>query len=125
IGTMLFDAGYWSAANATAAGPDRLIATAKSWKLRTKANQQGFLSGPPPNDANAAHTMEHRLQTADGYALYAKRAATVEPIFGQHKHDRRFRRFARRGLAAVNAEWQLINTTHNITKLYRAGVSVT
>lgn len=125
IGTMLFDAGYWSPANATTAGPDRLIATANSYKLRATTQQQGFFTGPPPADAKPLQAMEHRLQTADGSALYAKRAAIVEPIFGQHKHSRRLRRFARRGLAAVNAEWQLINTTHNIMKLYRAGVSLT
>jgi transposase len=124
IGTMLFDAGYWSAANATAAGPDRLIATTKSWKLRNKAKTQGFVSGSPPPEASPLQAMEHRLQTAEGCDLYAKRATTVEPVFGQHKDGRGFRGFVQRGLAAVNAEWQLINTTHNMLKLFRAGVTL-
>lgn len=125
IGIMLFDAGYWSDANATAEGPDRLIATTKSSKLRAKTKTDGFLSGPPPNNATTVGAMEHRLQTQEGYGLYAKRSATVEPVFGQHKHDRQFRSFMRRGLQAVNAEWQLINTTHNILKLFRAGANPT
>ena len=34
IGLVTADAGYWSEDNATADGPDRLIATAKDWKQR-------------------------------------------------------------------------------------------
>jgi transposase len=125
IGTMLFDAGYCSEDNLCASGPDRLIATTKSWKLRAQAKQQGFLTGPPPAGATAVEAMEHRLQTADGSALYAKRSTTVEPLFGQHKDGRGFRRFVRRGLSAVDAEWQLINATHNLLKMFRAGVNFT
>jgi hypothetical protein len=74
---------------------------------------------------SATQAMEHRLQTQEGRALYAKRGTTVEPLFGQHKDARGFRRFMRRGLPAVNAEWQLINTTHNILKMFRANVTLT
>jgi transposase len=119
VGTALFDAGYWSEHNATVPGPDRLIATTKSWKLRQKAKENGYRSGPPPAGASAAEAMEHRLCTEEGSATYAKRSVMVEPVFGQHKHLRGFRRFARRGLIAVQAEWQLMNTVHNLLKLYR------
>jgi transposase len=125
IGTMLFDAGYWSIDNATAPGPDRLIATSASWKLKQTAKHEGFATGPAPNGMSATQAMEHRLQTQEGRALYAKRGTTVEPLFGQHKDARGFRRFMRRGLPAVNAEWQLINTTHNILKMFRANVTLT
>ena len=118
VGTALFDAGYWSERNATAEGPDRLIATTKSWKLRQKARQDGYRAGLPPKGASAAEAMEHRLCTKEGSATYAKRSVMVEPVFGQHKHLRGFRRFARRGLVAVQAEWQLLNTAHNLLKLY-------
>jgi transposase len=118
VGTALFDAGYWSEQNATAPGPDRLIATTKSWKLRQKAKQDGHRAGPPPKGASAAEAMEHRLCTKEGSATYARRSVMVEPVFGQHKHLRGFRRFARRGLTAVQAEWQLMNTVHNLLKLY-------
>jgi hypothetical protein len=118
VGTVLFDAGYWSEQNATVAGPDRLIATTKSWKLRKKAKENGYRAGPPPEGASAAQAMEHRLCTEAGSAAYAKRSVMVEPVFGQHKHLRGFRRFARRRLVAVQAEWQLMNTVHNLLKLY-------
>jgi transposase len=118
IDIMLFDAGYWSEDNATAIGPDRLIATTKSWKLRRKARDNPT-TGPPPAGASPAEAMEHRLCTDEGAALYAKRSTTVEPVFGNHKDGRGFRRFTRRGLAAVQSEWHLINTTHNMLKLFR------
>lgn len=121
IGTMLFDAGYWSETNATARGPRRLIATEKTFKLREQLNEHGPTSGPPAPDATPAEAMEHRLRTPEGTALYAKRQHTVEPVFGQIKHDRGIRRFMRRGLAAVTAEWQLIATSHNVLKLASNG----
>jgi len=44
----------------------------------------------------------------------------VEPVFGQIKQARGFRQFLLRGFEAVQAEWALICTTHNITKLAKA-----
>jgi len=120
IGMMLFDAGYWNQANATAPGPRRLIATKKSYKLRQQLAEQGPTSGSPPQDATPAEKMEHRLRTPTGTKLYRKRQHTVEPVFGHIKEGRGIRRFARRGLAAVQAEWLLITTTHNLLKLATA-----
>ena len=50
------------------------------------------------------------------------RSCSVEPLFGQTKHARGIRRFTRRGLPAVQAEWKLIAATSNLLKLYRATV---
>jgi transposase len=125
IGTMLFDAGYCSTANLTAPGPDRLIATTKTHKLRRHARTNGYLDGDPPADATPRAAMEHRLRTQAGAALYGLRQHTVEPVFGTIKHGRGFRGFVRRGLGAVQAEWQLITAANNITKLWRCGVVIT
>jgi hypothetical protein len=65
--------------------------------------------------------MRAKLQTAAGHALYALRKAIVEPVFGQIKGARRFRRFSFRGFAKAQAEWLLICLTHNLLKLFRAG----
>jgi len=125
IGTMLFDAGYWSDENANAAGPTRLIATGKIHTLRKKAEAQPPTSGPPPPQATPAEAMEHRLRTTRGAKLYAKRQHTIEPVFGQIKHDRGIRRFVRRGLTAVQSEWQLIATAHNLLKLANSDYRIT
>ncbi|MGH9222850.1 MAG: transposase, partial [Acidimicrobiales bacterium] len=118
IGTVLGDAGYWSEANATAPGPDRLIATTKDWKQRRAAREMGTTCGPAPEGASTLEAMEHRLRTEEGAAAYAQRSCTVEPVFGQVKENRGIRRFMRRGLAAANSEWALICATGNILKLF-------
>ena len=70
----------------------------------------------PPTPAVA---MTAKLATPRGRRLYKKRSATIEPVFGQTKHNRSIRRFVRRGMTAVNSEWMLIAATHNILKLWR------
>ena len=70
----------------------------------------------------AADAMREKLQSEDGDTTYRKRKSTVEPVFGQIKEARGFRRFSVRGLAAVGHEWQLICATHNILKLHRASL---
>jgi transposase len=114
IGIMLFDAGYLSEDNLTVEGPDRLIATGKAWK-RQPTEPTG---GDPPAGASPIAAMEHRLRTPEGRATYSQRQHTVEPVFGTIKEQRGYRRFTRRGLDAVHAEWQLITAAHNLLKLH-------
>ena len=80
-------------------------------------------TGPPPSDASVAEQMRHKLRTAEGQAVYKLRKAVVEPVFGQIKEARGFRRFLLRGLEKVQAEWQMICATHNLLKLFRSGWS--
>ena len=63
--------------------------------------------------------MVDKLATPRGQRLYRKRAAAIEPVFAQTKHNRGFRSFSRRGLAAADSEWKLIAATHNLLKLWR------
>jgi len=119
IGIVLADAGYWSETNATTEGPDRLIATLKDHKQRRAARDLGTTTGAPPKDASTLDAMEHRLRTPEGSADYAKRSHTVEPVFGDSKHNHGYRVFRRRGLAAAASEWAMINISHNLGKLYR------
>jgi transposase len=111
------------------------------------SNDHDSLPPPPPSSSSpspsppAAHTagsvaiaetrdarppsvreqMRAKLRTMEGQALYKMRKAIVEPVFGQTKERRGFRRFALRGLRNVAAEWDLICLTHNVLKLFRAG----
>jgi transposase len=123
IDTMLGDAGYFSQANLEQSdpdGPDLLIAVNKEHKTRKAARDTTPAEGPPPDGLNLKQQMEHKLSTAEGRAAYAQRGATIEPIFGNHKHNRRMPSFLREGLAAADSEWKLINFTGNLNKLYRA-----
>ena len=47
---------------------------------------------------------------------------TVEPVFGQIKQGRGFRRLLLRGLEKVNREWLLTCAGHHLLKLFRLGV---
>lgn len=124
IGLLLADAGYWSEDNATAPGPDRLIATTKDWRQRRAARELGEVTGPPPKDATTLEAMEHRLRTKQGAQDYARRSHTVEPVFGNAKENRGYRRFMRRGLAAAGSEAALIFATHNLLKIFTYNPSV-
>jgi transposase len=64
--------------------------------------------------------MREKLRTPRGEALYRRRKAIIEPVFGYIKEIRGFRRFRFRGLAAVRHEWALICLTHNVLKLFGA-----
>jgi transposase len=116
---VLADAGYWSHANATSPGPDRLIATTKDHKQRRAARELGQTCGPPPPDATAVQEMQHLLRTPQGAAAYAQRSCLIEPIFGDRKHNRGIRTFRRRGLSAVRSEWALIHLAGNMLKLHQ------
>jgi len=70
--------------------------------------------------SECAKTMREKLQSPAGQALYKMRKAIVEPVFGQIKERRGFRRFSFRGLEKVSAEWTLIALTHNLLKLFKA-----
>jgi hypothetical protein len=63
--------------------------------------------------------MIRKLDTENGKNTYKKRAASIEPVFAQIKHNRGIRSLTRRGLSAVDSEWKLICATHNLLKLWR------
>lgn len=115
------DTGFWASeveSASAALGINALVAVErrKHWDTDKAATE-----GQAPDDATPKERMRHKLRTAEGRATYARRKLTVEPVFGQVKEIRGFRRFSLRGLAAVAAEWQLVLLTHNILKLFRAG----
>ena len=77
--------------------------------------------GRIPKSAIKAERMARKLRTIKGRKIYSRRKHIVEPVFGQIKEIRGFRRFSFRGLEKVKAEWNLICLTHNMLKLFRAG----
>jgi len=80
----------------------------------------------PEAEANAEPTtakeqMAAKVRTPEGKALYARRKVIVEPVFGQIKEGRGFRRFLLRGLKKIRGEWLLVCLTHNLLKIWRYG----
>ena len=74
-------------------------------------------SGPAGTRA-PTRSCEPCSQATLGHELYKHRKATVEPVFAQNKFNRGFRRFQRRGRAAVRSEWRLQAAVHNLLKLH-------
>jgi hypothetical protein len=117
---VLADAGYFSEHNVTAPALTGIAV----YVPPDRSPPIPLAPGAVPTRAwksPAAAAMRELLGTAAGRAAYALRKSIVEPVFGQIKEIRRFRRFALRGVANVRAEWQLICGTHNLLKLYRSG----
>jgi transposase len=118
------DAGYYSDDNVAyleSEGIDGYIATG-----RRKHGEKipPAPRGRIPKDATTKERMARKLRTIKGRATYAKRKQMVEPVFGQIKEPRGFRRFSLRGLVNVTGEWDLICLTHNLLKLFRSGYQV-
>jgi hypothetical protein len=66
--------------------------------------------------------MARKVKTMKGRAIYARRKAIVEPVFGQIKHAEGIRGVCLRTHAKARAEWFLIAATHNLRKLFRASL---
>ena len=61
--------------------------------------------------------MNDRFAIEANRELYKKRSHMIETLFARNKSIRGITRFARRGIEAVEAEWQLITMVHNIGQL--------
>jgi hypothetical protein len=116
------DAGYFSEPNVTDSKLQEIDLFVAPDRQKHGEKLPGA-TGPPPPEASVAEQMRHKLRTPEGRAVYKLRKAVVEPVFGQIKEQRGFRRFLLRGLAKVEAEWKMICATHNLLKLFRSGWS--
>jgi hypothetical protein len=63
------------------------------------------------------------LKSDHGRERYAKRKQTVEPLYGDTKHNKRFIRFHRRGRIKVRTEFRLLMMAHNLTQAHRAQIA--
>jgi transposase len=114
------DTGYFSEANVTnesAKDVDLYVATGRDKHEHVVETS----SDPPPADASPKEAMHGKLRTAAGRAVYKMRKAIVEPVFGQIKEQRGFRRFSLRGKLNVSREWKLVCAASNLLKLFRSG----
>lgn len=113
---VLADSGYWNdqvLAEIADHNTEAYIATG-----RTKGYfDEPVATGEPPQEAGERERMNHKIRTAQGRAHYSRRKVIVEPVFGQIKDARGFRRFLLRGLEKVAGEWTLVSIGHNLRKL--------
>jgi transposase len=112
-----YDSGYYSEAAAAAVeqlGFDPYMATGRQ---RHHGPETEMAATP----TTAKERMAAKVRTPAGRAVYARRKVIVEPVFGQIKEARGFRRFLLRGLAKIRGEWRLVCLTHNLLKIWRYG----
>jgi transposase len=108
------DAGYCSETNLAALADRGISAYIATGRAKHPGDAKRKIAGP------LAKAMRDKLKRAGWRSRYRLRKQTVEPVFGQIKQARGFRQFLLRGIEKVTAEWALICTAHNLTKLARA-----
>jgi transposase len=108
------DSGYLSEANLQALADRRINAYVATGKAKHPAEIKRKVGGP------LTQAMRTKLKRAAWRSRYRLRKQIVEPVFGQIKQARGFRQFLLRGIEKVKAEWAMICTAHNLTKLARA-----
>jgi transposase len=114
---VTLDNGYYSEAAVVALetlGFDPYIAPGRQRHHSAQADA-------PELPATGQERMAAKIQTPVGKVLYARRKVIVEPVFGQIKEARGFRRFLLRGLATIRGEWRLVCLTPNLLKIWRYG----
>ena len=117
---ILADTGYFSADNVAQcemAEVTPYIASGRDTHNQPLANRQA----PAPElpvDADPVARVKHSLKTPEGKAIYARRKATVETVFGIINDVMGFRRFHLRGLNAVSGEWTLVSLAWNLKRMY-------
>jgi len=89
---------------------------------KTKARQVSFFQGKAdPSQPSYTDLMKQRIDSEAGRAAYGRRFATVEPVFGNIRHNKQLNRFTLRGQKKVDAQWKLYCLVHNIEKLAHYG----
>jgi hypothetical protein len=87
----------------------------------TPARQVAVKVGDLPHPENALDRMRHRIDSDRGKRLIGRRFATVEPVFGNLRGNKRLDRFTLRGQTKVDGQWKLYCLVHNIEKLAHHG----
>lgn len=88
---------------------------------RTATRQVAFFVKHQPSPLEFTERMRTAIDSERGRALYGQRFATVEPVFGNLRHNKRLDRFTLRTRPKVDAQWNLYCLVHNIEKLAHHG----
>jgi transposase len=118
---LIADAGYCSEDNIQTATDHGLDAHIATGRLKHGEPPEPAPDGPMPDDATAKQKMARKTKTELGRAVYARRKAIVEPVFGQLDTTQDTRRLLLRGEPAARAQWQFGCAIHNLLKLHRNG----
>jgi hypothetical protein len=76
-----------------------------------------FLGRTPSKPETHTDRMKRKIDSEKGREMITRRFATIEPVFGNLRHNKRLSRFTLRGGAKVDWQWKLYCLVHNIEKL--------
>jgi transposase len=113
------DSGYFSSENvhhAERLGVEPFIAVNRHRRDGKPGDDEPHLESYRTEERDQMRAL---LASERGHAAYARRKATVEPVFGQIKSARGFRQMSFRGLVKNRLEWLFVAVTHNLRKLWR------
>lgn len=88
---------------------------------KTKTRQVAFFQGKRPGHESHTDRMKRKIDSDTGKAMITARFATVEPVFGNLRNNKRLDRFTLRGKRKVDGQWTLYCLVHNIEKLAHHG----
>jgi hypothetical protein len=115
------DAGYFSEDNIDSVAERGLDAYIATGRLKHDEPPDPAPEQPLPDDATPKQQMARKTKTEPGRAVYARRKAVVEPVFGQMDTTQDARRLLLRGEPAARAQWRFGCAIHNLLKLHRNG----
>jgi len=118
---LIADAGYFSDDNVQTAADRGLDAHIATGRVKHGEPLDAAPDAPLPDDATAKQQMARKTKTEPGRAVYARRKAIVEPVFGQLDTTQHARRMLIRGTSAARKQWQFGCAIHNLLKLHRNG----
>jgi transposase len=121
-GELLADAGYCSDDNLIQAGEIAERGGTEFYVATGRAKHDEPPPAPPrgriPKHATVKQRMARKLTTKKGRAIYARRKAIVEPVFGQMQTLQNGKHLLLRGIDGARGEWLLIAACHNLRKLH-------
>jgi Transposase DDE domain len=87
-----------------------------------RRNHLASLSGKAKE--TLSQKMRAKIDTPAARAIYGQRLASVEPVFGNLRSQKRLDRFTLRGKIKVNIQWMLYCIVHNMEKILHYGGAV-
>src|SRR5207247_6276380 len=115
------DAGYSSEDNVRTTARHRLDPHIATGRFKHSEPQPPAPRGPIAKDATPKQRMARKLRTKKGRAVYSRRKAIVEPVFGQMDTVQDARQLLLRGKPAAREQWRFHCAVHNLLKLHRNG----
>ena len=115
---VLADAGFYSNQNVQAMEQRGVELYVPDSVLAREMKQNRAVRGAMRISYPGLKRMRQRLRSPAGRRRYERRKGLIEPVFGTLKEHRGMRRFYRRGLTSVTAEFLLMALAFNLTRLH-------